>query len=320
MDFHQLRIFIEVARQKNFSKAADSIYLTQPTVSSHIKALEEEIGVLLFDRTQRELQLTQAGKILFQYAQQLLSIKEEAFFAVQQEYQSIKGHLELAASSVPGAYILPPLMKGFLTKHPDVTFAIVLRDSQQIHENVRDYTYNLGFVGEATKSDALEEIELLQDDLVLIAAPEINLPGEKPPSQELECFKPQIYEYDLHAANNSTAFLQLPFILREPGSATRMVFENALQKFYGDPKIDLNVLAYLENQEAIKEAVKNGLGLTMISLHAVNDEIQAGLLKAYRIPALQIHRNFYLIYHKNRVFSPLYNAFLQYCIGYFISI
>lgn len=318
MDFHQLRIFIEVARQKNFSKAADTIYLTQPTVSSHIKALEEEIGVLLFDRTQRELQLTSAGKTLFQYAQQLISIKEEAFSAVQEEYHTIKGHLELAASSVPGAYILPRLMKDFSTKYPEVTFAVTLRDSKQIHENIRDYTYNLGFVGEAVKSNDLEEIKLLQDDLVLVTAPGIILPGEKASTKEMNT--PQLYEIDLHSSTNSESFLELPFILRETGSATRQVFENALQKFYGDKKVNINVLAYLESQEAIKEAVKNGLGVTVISLHAIRSEVEAATLKAYRIPALQIKRDFYLIYHKNRVFSPLYNSFLKHSIAYFQQI
>lgn len=323
MDFHQLRIFIEVARQKSFSRAAEIIFLTQPTVSAHIKALENEVGTPLLDRNQRELQLTGAGKVLFQYAQQLLSIKEEALFAIQKEYRIIKGHLEIAASSVPGAYILPGLMRSFIEKYPGVTFAVMLRDTRQVYENISDYIYDLGFVGEASHPDGLDQVKLVKDELVLVAAPGTCLPGEKPP-QQVNGFKNerepvfQLFELDLMAATNREKFLKVPFIMREPGSATRDVFENALQKFYSQKEAVLNVVVYLESQEAIKEAVKTGLGVTVISRRAVNEELANGLMKGYRLPDLRLERSFYLIYRKNRIFSPLSQAFLDHCVNHFI--
>ncbi len=342
MDFHQLRIFIEVARQKSFSRAAENIFLTQPTVSAHIKALEEEVGAPLLDRSQRELQLTGAGKVLFQYAQQLLGIKEKALFAIQQEYRVIKGHLELAASSVPGAYILPELMSSFLEEYPGVTFAVMLRDTRQVYESIKDYTYDLGFVGEPVRPNELAQIRLLKDELVLVAAPGTRLPGEKPPQKEegqpenggqgkllggkdggedlvnnTRAPLPQLFAIDLKAGTNQEKFLEIPFILREPGSATRVVFENALHKFYGREGAAPYVVAYLESQEAIKEAVKTGLGVTVISRKAVHEELAAGLMKGYRLLDLRLKRNFYLIYRKNRIFSPLSKAFLEHCINHF---
>ena len=179
MDFHQLRVFVEVARQKSFSRAAEKIFLTQPTVSAHIKSLEKEIGIPLLVRGQRELQLTDAGKVLFQYAQQLLNLERKAVFAIQQEYHIIKGNLEIVASSVPSSYILPGLMKDFLKKYPLVTFSAKHWDTEQVFENILNFNYELGFAGEPVRSNKLNQIQLLKDNLILVAAANVSLPGEK---------------------------------------------------------------------------------------------------------------------------------------------
>ncbi|HHX78112.1 MAG TPA: LysR family transcriptional regulator, partial [Firmicutes bacterium] len=121
MDFHQLRVFVEAAKEKSFSRAAEKIFLSQPTVSAHIKSLEKEIGTLLFERRQRELKLTEAGKILLRYARELLDKKEEALAVIQKDTQAKEGRLEIAASSVPGAYLLPPLLQVFNKIYPGVT-------------------------------------------------------------------------------------------------------------------------------------------------------------------------------------------------------
>ena len=179
MDFHQLRVFVEVAKQKNFSRAAANIFLSQPTVSAHIKTLENEIGSPLFDRSQRELMLTEGGKILFKFAQEILEIKEKAFAAIQENYRITKGHLEIAASSVPGAYLLPGLLHSFNKKHPGVTFSVLLRDSRHVFENIRDYTYDLGFAGKPVRIEGLGQVKLVEDQLILITPPGQILP-ERP--------------------------------------------------------------------------------------------------------------------------------------------
>lgn len=314
MDFHQLEVFVQVARLENFSRAADKLYLTQPTVSAHIKALENEIGTLLFDRSQRRLQLTGAGKALFQYAQQLLNLKKKAVFAVQQEQRIIKGHLEIAASSVPSAYILPPLMKSFQLKYPAVTFAMMHRDTQQVFSCIRDFTYDLGFVGEPVEPIGLKQVKLMEDTLILVAAPARELPGEKLHRGHSQL---ELLDLDFNSPGVAETFLEIPLIMREPGSATRLVFESALKEFYEGNNIKLNVVAYLENQEAIKEAVKVDLGVAVISSRAVQEEVGAGLMKGYRLPGLAVERNFYLIYRNNCIFSPLYQAFLDHCLETF---
>jgi DNA-binding transcriptional LysR family regulator len=303
MDFHQLRVFVEVAKQKNFSRAAEKIFLSQPTVSAHIKALENEIGSPLFDRSQRELMLTEGGKILFRFAREILEIKEKAFSAIQENYRITKGHLEIAASSVPGAYLLPGLLHAFSRKYPGVTFSVLLRDTRHVFENIRNYTYDLGFAGKPVSSEGVGQVKLVEDQLILIAPPGTNLaPGVKT--------KTDLSPVKLEAC------LKYPFVLREQGSATRLVFEKALRKRFGSAS-GLKVIAYLEGQEAIKEAVKTGLGLTVISRRAVEEELGAGSLEGYSLEELVLKRYFYLIYRKKRVLPPLSRAFVGFTMEYF---
>ncbi len=303
MDFHQLRVFVEVAKQKNFSRAAENIFLSQPTVSAHVKALENEIGTPLFDRSQRELMLTEGGKTLFKFAQEILEIKEKALSAIQENYSIVQGHLEIAASSVPGAYLLPGLLRSFNRKYPGITFSVLLRDTQQAFESIRDYTYDLGFTGKPVTGKGLEQIKLVEDQLILIAPPGTNL------AQKAK-IKSGLFPVKLKTC------LDYPFILREPGSATRLVFEKALQKRFGRAP-GLRVIAYLESQEAVKEAVKAGLGLTVISRRAAEEELRIGSIEGYNLEELDLKRNFYLIYRKKRVLPPLSHAFLDFTMKHF---
>ncbi len=303
MDFHQLRIFVEVARQKSFSQAAENIFLSQPTVSAHVKTLENEVGAPLLDRGPRELQLTEAGKILFQYAQELLEIKEEALSAIQEEYKIVKGHLEIAASSVPGAYLLPGLLQSFHKEYPGVTFSVLLRDTKQVLQSVKDYTFDLGFTGEPGSREGLGQVKLVEDELILVASPKNKLPDV----EKTDSILPAV---ELNAC------VDMPFILREPGSATRKVFEKTLKKHAGR-KITLNVIGYLESQEAIKEAVKAGLGMTVISRKAVEEELKTGLLQGYRLQNIALKRNFYLVFRKKRILPPLNHTFFQFALQFF---
>ncbi len=303
MDFHQLRVFVEVVRQKSFSRAAESIFLSQPTVSAHVKALENEIGVPLLDRSQRQPQLTEAGKILFRYAQQFLGLKEEALAAIQKEYEIVKGHLEIAASSVPGTYLLPGILFLFHQRFPEVTFSVMLRDTKQVLESIKEFTFDLGFVGEPGNHEDLEQVKLVDDELILITPPGTKLPFHEPEGTEL----PSI---------DISSCLELPFILREPGSATRTVFEKAYKKHTGK-KAALNIVAFLEGQEGIKEAVKKGLGVTVISRRAVAEELRGQAVEGYKIMDLTLERSFYLIYSKKRILAPLGQAFVDLTSTYF---
>lgn len=305
MDFHQLRIFMEVARQKNFTRAAENLFLSQPTVSIHIRKLEEELETPLFKRSKTGFELTESGKLLFHYGQQLLETRDEALSALSEESRVIKGHLQIAASSVPGAYILPHLLQDFCCRHPEVTFSLLLRDTSQVLQSIIDCTYDIGFTGEPGLQGKLGRVRLLEDQLILVAAPSLEekIPALKGEKGDL----PVVSLYDC---------AKLPFLLREPGSATRMVFEEALKKeaagFAG-----LTVIGYLESQEAIKEAAKAGLGLTVISQRAVRDELATGLLKGYQLKELSLKRHFYMVFRKEGILPPLGRTFFQFVRDYF---
>ena len=318
MNFHQLRIFVEVAKQKNFSRAAESIFLSQPTVSTHIKALEDEIGAPLFDRSQRELVLTEGGKILLKYAREILESQEEALSAIQKNYRIVKGHLEIATSSVPGAYLLPGLLHCFHQKHPEVTFSVLLRDTRHVFESISDYTYDLGFTGKPVKSEEdLIQIKLIEDRLILIAPPGTNLGGsEKSAANGKGLHMKSSKPFVVLPYADLQACLEQKFILREPGSATRLIFEKALQKHSGRAQ-NLQVIAYLEDQEAIKESVKAGLGVTVISRMAVEEELRLGTLEGYLLDELELKRSFYLIYRKKRILPPTSQAFIKHVLEYF---
>ena len=302
MDFHQLKIFLEVARRKNFTRAAEYLFLSQPTVSMHIKKLEREVGTPLLLRSKEGLKLTESGKILYRYGQKLLETRAQALSAIQDEHRIVKGHLEIAASSVPGAYLLPRLLQSFRRKHPEVTFSLLLRDTRQVLQSVKDYTYCMAFTGEPGLQEGLEQVSLVEDELIVAASPEMKVPA----SEQADTTLPEIALHDC---------ADLPFLLREPGSATRMVFEKALKR--QSKNIDLDIIGYLESQEAIKEATKAGLGITVISQKAVEDELKAGLLKGYRLKGIPIKRNFYLVFRKQSIFPPLDKAFFQFAREYF---
>lgn len=307
MDFHQLRIFMEVARQKSYTRAAENLFLSQPTVSIHIKKLEEELEVPLFKRVKAGFELTEAGKVLFHYGQELLATKAEALSAIEKGSGTVKGHLQIAASSVPGAYLLPGLLRDFCRLHRQVTFSLLQRDTGQVLESIRDYTCDLGFIGEPGPRSQLEQIKLAEDELILVAAP--CLAAEIPSAEKAEGELPGVLLNDC---------LGLPFLLREPGSSTRQVFEDAL-KDQAASNENLRVIGYLESQEAIIEAVKAGLGLTVISARAVRDELETGLLKGYRIKDFSLKRHFYLVFRKESVLSPLSRAFFEFVRGELIG-
>jgi DNA-binding transcriptional LysR family regulator len=160
----------------------------------------------------------------------------------------------------------------------------------------------MAFTGEPGLQEGLEQVSLVEDELIVAASPEMKVPA----SEQADTTLPEIALHDC---------ADLPFLLREPGSATRMVFEKALKR--QSKNIDLDIIGYLESQEAIKEATKAGLGITVISQKAVEDELKAGLLKGYRLKGIPIKRNFYLVFRKQSIFPPLDKAFFQFAREYF---
>ncbi len=298
MDFRQIEAFIQVVRLKSFSKAADAIFLTQPTISSHINTLENELGVKLIDRSGKEIVPTKAGKIFIDYANNLVNIRDNAVHTLSEFSNRLEGKLEIASSTVPGQYLLPQLMKEFLQKHSKVNFSILQFDSKQVIEELLEKNIELGIVGTMIENSKIEYIHLIEDNLVLIT----------PNNEKYSRFTNDTITIDIIKDED--------FIIRESGSGTRQEFERIFNESAINFK-SVNIVAQMNSTESIKQAVSMGLGVSIVSLVSVEDYIKFGQLKAFKISGVALKRAFYLAYHKNRPLSPLTTAFLNFSIKYY---
>lgn len=297
MDFRQLETFVAVARFKSFSKAADHLFLTQPTISSHIANLEKELNTILINRSSRKISLTKAGEILFEYATSIVNLKEGAVFKLNEFKGKIVGNIEIASSTIPEQYIIPEIICGFNKRYPDVTFSMLHYDSQEVVEGIIQGDIDFGIVGAKIPHNQLHYEELLSDELSLITP-------YRPPYNQLGD--------EVELSN----LLEWKLILREKGSGTRQLLENALKN--SDLSLNqLQIIAYIENTEAIKQCIRRGLGVSFLSKRAVEDEIEHKSLRAHRVKGLDLTRKFYFVYHKYRNPSPLENAFQQFVCSYF---
>jgi DNA-binding transcriptional LysR family regulator len=294
VDLRQLEVFARVVELRSFSRAAEALHLTQSTVSEHVRLLEEEVGARLFDRLGRETLPTRAGELLFGYAQRMLALRVEAVQGLQQFLGQIAGTLTVGASSIPGEYVLPPLIGAFREKFPRVSIALQIADTKGIVEAVLEGRVELGMVGARPDQRALNAVELMPDELVVVVPPRHPWVGRKEVTVE-----------DLKAE---------PLIVREPGSGSRDAVEKALEAA-GLGLDGLQVIAEMGSTSAIKQAVKAGMGVSLMSRRAVDDESRSGLLGSVRIKDLPVTRHFYVVTHASRSRSPLCQAFLDFLLA-----
>jgi len=300
MDFRQIEAFVAVYRYRNFSRAGKTLYLTQPTISSHINDLENELGLKLFDRSSRDVTPTKAGDIFYQYAVNLLETRDKAICLLNRYSKEIGGRLEIAASTIPSQYLLPRLIKAFSEEYPNIRFLIKQAGTMEVIAEIVGRKYQLGIVGTKLDEDKLEYEVLAQDKLVLVAAPDYPAVWTENPGLSWQ---------DL---------LEQPFILREQGSGTRREFENVLREKGLDPD-SLKVIAEMNSTEAIIQNVKEGLGIAVVSSLSVEEDLRIGLLKAYDLEGWQLVRNFYLVTYRNQPLSPNVAAFREFILSYFNS-
>ena len=287
MNIQHLETFVRLIELKSFTKAADELCLTQPTVSKQIVDLERFFQVRLIDRTKRGLSPTAAGEILLKYARDFLSLKREAIEAIAAFRGVRSGSLRLGASSVPGVYILPPMLKKFKERFAGVDLTLILSDSKDITGRVENGEVDVGFVGSREEAKKIVYTQFLEDNIIFVA------PLDFPDYMSLE---------DL---------TRYPVLVREPGSGTRKCFETALKKRRIKPE-DLRVVGELGDTEAIKAAVRGGMGISYISNRAVREELDRGLLKLLTIEGFPgVKRSFYIITKKDRSMSPQAEAMLR---------
>lgn len=296
MDFRQIEIFVSVYRLRNFSRAGEELFLSQPTISNQISCLEDELGVKLFDRTSRQIIPTESARIFYSYALKMLEIREGAAFALNKS-KEIGGRLEIAASTIPSQYLLPGPMKSFQEKYPNVSFLIDKGDTQEVTKGLLEMKYEIGIVGARLDGNNLVYQKLTQDKLVLISQ-----------NSEEDIINDQGISLE--------SLLDKKFIVREPGSGTRMTFEMALEEKGVNPD-DLQKVAEMNNMESIKQAVREGLGVSVVSSLSVEDYLKFGWVKAYTVEGLNMERDFYLITHKNRTLSPSAAEFQRHIIEFY---
>lgn len=284
---------MEVVNLKSFSKAAEKMFLTQPTVTNHIQNLENELGTVLINRSSKKIVITDAGNILYKYALDIINLRNTAKFQLNTYKGKIQGHLDISASSIPKQYVLPHILNKFISHYPDVTFSITHNDSKKVVQRIEKGYTDFGIVGAKYESNSLEYIDLLEDNLIAIA-------------KNCDTYNfPDYSEVDMDYALNQN------LILREEGSGSRLLFERELAKRNMSLK-SLNVVSYIEDNETIKKFVELGLGISFISEIAVKQEIEEKKLKPFYIKGLNLKRKFYFVYHSSRHLSPLAQRFKEF--------
>ncbi len=285
MTFNQLRTFLAAAKLRGISNAARELALTQSAASRQILGLEESLGVQLFVRRGRTLRLTEAGQILQDHATRATQVLTEARNSIDGIRGLVRGQLRITAASTVGIYVLPRILGDFKVRHPGVEITLSITNKQQVLQGLLAASSELGFVGPPVPFPELVMEEYVQDEMVLIVSPRHRLAGRKlVPARQLE---------------------GEPFILREKGSGTREVIEEEMRR----ASISLRQAMEFGSTEAVKEAVAANLGVSVVSTHAVSQEVELGRLVTVRISDLDLRRPFYLLYLKNVPLSPAATAF-----------
>lgn len=292
MNLKQLEAFVRVSERRSFSKAAKELFLTQPTVSAHISSLEKELDTRLFVRNTKEVDLSEEGKKLYDYARQMVDLEykiEDAFSGGKEQEQQC---ITIAASTVPAQYLLPQILARFNEKYPKEQFKISETDSTQVVEQVLNRTIDVGFTGTVLDKKRCIYIPFYEDELIIIT----------PNNEKFRMLKEE---------NESTVWVgEEPIIMREEGSGTRKEAEKQLKKS-GIDVSSLNVVASIENQETIKRSVENGVGVSIISRLAAQKEIESGHLLGFELPSGDRVRNINIVYNKDIRLSGATERFIR---------
>ena len=290
MEFKQLEAFVAVVDYGSFSEAARRLYLTQPTISAHIRALEEELRVKLIIRTTKKITITTKGYQLYDSAARMLHIRNNL---VADFTQSQKRIIDLGVSTIPSSYLLPELLAEFGKTYPDVYFHSLQSDSQEAIGRVLDGSVDLSLVGQNTEDEACCFIPFCQDRLV-IAAPVtdhyLQMVG-----------KPLTFQ----------DFIKDPIIIREKGSGTKKEMDLFLDKI-GVAPTELNVVARMNDLESIKKSIVNGLGISILSARSVQDLKKTRQILLFSLDEAAHTRNFYIVYSKNRILKPHVRHFIRF--------
>jgi len=290
MNLKQLEAFVQVSESGSFSKAAKELFLTQPTISAHISSLEKELNVRLFIRNTKEVSLSDDGKDLYRYAKQITDLEkaiEERFYM---DSDDGKHFITIAASTIPAQYLLPKVLMCYRERYPKEQIKIMETDSSEVVTQVVDHMVDVGFTGTVLEKKHCKYIPFYKDELAVIT----------PDTPEYRILKEQ-------NRDDIDWIKRKPLILREEGSGTRKEAEKQL-KNAGISMETLDIVASIANQETIKKSVKQGMGITILSRLAAEDE--DGLL-IFPIPGADEGRDINLVYNKNYQMTRSADRFIR---------
>lgn len=297
MDIRQIETFVEVVRLESFSKAAEKLFITQPTVSNHITALEKEVGSELIDRSGRLFRITPTGQILYEHAEKIIDQINNAKYEIDAYDQGLQGKISILSSSIPREYILPDLIKSFLEEHPKISFSLQGSDSKEAIKRILTYENDFAIVGKMNDNPKLDFVKLVKDTSVLIV-----------PNDKFENLK-----------NGDTVkfedILDESFILREYGSASLETIINAIYQSSKDAR-KLRIVGTCDDNEAIKSLVSKGVGLSFMNKIAIERDIKEKRFKYLNIKGVDFSRDFYFLYHREKPLSPLGKRFKEFVLDY----
>lgn len=299
MRLEHIKSFISVVNCKSFSIAAKQVYLSQPTISTHIKQLECELNVQLLVRSTKDVILSEAGLLFYPFAVKLLDTENKALLQLHKTKTTINGTVSIAASSVPGYYILPGFFAYARSIYPDISYRIVEGDSARVIQSILHFETDIG-IGSIKRSNEKCICQQLIEDQIVLAAPNTeeyrSMNGE---------FSPQRLQKET-------------YVVREAGSGTKIAAES-IEKELGLHNRLLKTSLQAETSEQVKKGVEKGLGVAFISSLAVRDSVEQGKLLKFDFPHINTTRQIYLLYHRERMMTPtitsVINILKQYCRG-----
>ncbi len=298
MDFRQLEIFCAIAEWGSFSEAARQLYLTQPTISSHLRTLEEILNTRLIDRTTKTMALTEDGKQFYEHAKNLLWLREKTLKEFNKTNQNM---IQFGVSSIPSAYLLPEILSAYQEQDSSLTFDVVQGDSAQIIDRIQTGTLDMGITGSSLKDENYCCKAIYQDELVL-ATP--ATPYYKKLKREGVSLK---------------RLLQEPFLMREYGSGTKKEADSFLESLKLDTT-DLKVAARMNDLESIKQSIIYGFGISILSKKVTKDLERDNRVLAFPLAEGGVYRNYYLIYRKYNIQNRQLLKFIQFIEEYFKAV
>ncbi len=290
MEFKQLQSFVEVVKYQSFTKAAEKLFVSQPTISAHISQLEEELNKRLILRTTKSIELTPKGKEVYDYAVRILSMRDRLMESCSPKPQKI---IHIGASTIPSAYILPELLPEYGVLSNDTYFSIHQSDSQGIVNGLKEGLFDIGMVGMLVEDDQVECIPFCQDHMVFITP---------------------VNEHFLQLKQDNcdiNTLLKEPIITRETGSGSKKTADLFLEHI-GVKDQDIQIIARINDQEAIKNMVAGGLGVSIISEMAAKNFLAEKRILAFPLDADIANRQLYIIYRKDYLLADHVQNFLKF--------